>query len=280
MRILGVDLAWGEGSASKAAHESGVVAVDLAGKILDAGWTCGIAETVAWLAAWAEPDTLAMVDAPLMVQNTTGQRLCEKQVGQRYWPWGFSANTTNLSSPRLAGVRLREHLEDSGWHYDDGRSGPPSSGRIISEVYPYTTIVGAFELGYEAKRPTYKRKPKSVPIGQFRPIRAAACDGLLAAMARLATANPPLDLQSHPVTAKLLEESSPLAERDYKHREDLLDAALCAWTGLLWLQWGFERCQVLGLTHEGTLEATIIAPARDGQRGAGGASLLDPMKPS
>ncbi len=217
---------------------------------------------VSWMATWSRPNTLAMVDAPLVVENPTGQRLCEKQVGQRFGRWKVSANTTNLGSPNLAGVHLREQLEASGWHYDDGRGGPPSSGHVLSEVYPFTTIVGAQELGYETERPRYKRRPKGMPIGQFRPMKAAACDGLLAEMDGLLSAIPPLDLRSHPVTAKLLQAPSPASDREYKHREDLLDAALCAWTGLLWLQRGLDGCQVLGLTNEAARQATIIAPAR------------------
>ena len=42
------------------------------------------------------------VNAPLVVRNTVGQRLCETQVGRRYGKWKVSANSTSLQSPRLA----------------------------------------------------------------------------------------------------------------------------------------------------------------------------------
>jgi hypothetical protein len=45
MRLLGVDLAWAEGSEAKPAHDSGVVALDQSGKVVDAGWTNGLAPT-------------------------------------------------------------------------------------------------------------------------------------------------------------------------------------------------------------------------------------------
>ena len=218
---------------------------------------------VSWMATWSRPNTLAMVDAPLVVENPTGQRLCEKQVGQRFGRWKVSANTTNLGSPNLAGVHLREQLEASGWHYDDGRGGPPSSGHVLSDVYPYTTIVGACELGYETERPRYtSADPTACRLAssgrsELRPM--TDCPPRWTAF--VATI-PPLDLRSHPVTAKLLQAPSPASDREYKHREDLLDAALCAWTGLLWLQRGLDGCQVLGLTNEAARQATIIAPAR------------------
>ena len=60
-----------------------------------------------------------------------------------------------------------------------------------------------------------------------------ACDELINRIAALRLATPSIDLESHPVTARLLTEKSPLADRAYKHREDLIDACLAAWTRLL-----------------------------------------------
>ena len=45
MRFLGVDLAWGEGSPTKLANDTGVAALDESGTLLDAGWTIGVDET-------------------------------------------------------------------------------------------------------------------------------------------------------------------------------------------------------------------------------------------
>jgi hypothetical protein len=84
----------------------------------------------------AHTDTLLFVDAPLLVLNPDKQRLCEKQVGQRYGRWKVAANSTNLASPRLAGVRLRGELEAESWVYDDGATGSPTRGRAVSEVLP------------------------------------------------------------------------------------------------------------------------------------------------
>lgn len=71
----------------------------------------------------------------------------------------------------------------------------------------------------------YGRKPKSVRAGAFRPMRAAACDDLICRVATLKASDPPLDLLTHPVTAALVANPSPLDDRSCKHREDLLDAA-------------------------------------------------------
>ncbi|MEU4799896.1 hypothetical protein [Streptomyces sp. NPDC023327] len=147
-------------------------------------------------------------------------------------------------------------------------AGRPTGGLVFSECYPYTTVVGAAELGYDQERPTYKRRPARVPTAQWRAVRAAECDRLIRHMAGLATADPPLLFSSHPVSRQLLSEPSPQKAADYKHREDLIDALLCAWTVALWYRHGLARCQVLGA--DGSLPPgqapTIIAPARLEQR--------------
>jgi predicted RNase H-like nuclease len=237
--FLGIDAAWGD------VNETGVVALGPSGRVVDAGWRTGVAETIAWVCDHSGGDTFVFIDAPLIVRNATGQRLCEKHVGQRYWRASVSANSTNTGSRGLSGVALLEALEADGFRNDDGIDGPPALGRIVSECYPYTTIVGYQPLGYDV-RPLYKRKTKAVRTAEFKAVRAAACDDLVNGVAALAAADPPLDLRSHDVTRKLLEEPSPLDNRGYKHREDLLDAALCAWTASLWYRHGFGACQVLG----------------------------------
>jgi predicted RNase H-like nuclease len=268
-RFIGVDLAWREGTAGLAANETGVAVIDRDGQILDAGWTRGVQQTTGWAdRAAGDGDAVMFADAPLVVANQTGQRLCETQAGQRYGRWKVSANTTNIHSPRLAGVQFLRLAILSGWQYSDGSGGPPGAGRFVSETYPYATLVGAAELGYDTERPRYKRKPRRLPAAQWRTERAANCDTLIERLGQLADADPPLLLQSHPVTKDLAGQPSPVSDPAYKHREDLIDALLCAWTASLWARHGFDRCQVLGLPAKPTCDpaATMIVPARPEQR--------------
>jgi predicted RNase H-like nuclease len=258
--FVGVDAAWGN------VNETGFVCLETTGDVRDAGWAIGLQPVVDWIVEHAEPDTLVFIDAPLIVTNATGQRLCETHVGQRYWRASVAANSTNTGSRRLGGVALLDALQKQGFAYDDGIDGPPTSGRVVSECYPYPTIVGYEPFGYDV-RPLYKRRPKSMRTAEFKSVRAAACDDLIRRVAQLAAADPPLNLRSHEVTQKLIEEPSPLDGRAYKHREDLLDAALSAWTASLWHRHGFDLCQVLGaVAGIERPAATIIAPARPNQR--------------
>ncbi|MFY1670905.1 DUF429 domain-containing protein [Plantactinospora sp. WMMB334] len=267
-RFIGVDLAWRDEAGSAPANETGVAALDRRGIVLEAGWTRGVAATVDWVQEVAgDRSALLFVDAPLVVENVTGQRVCEQQVGQCYGRWKVSANTTNQASPRRAGVTLLARLQECGWTYHDGRGGPPVDGRLVSECYPYTTLVGVEELGYDVQRPRYKRKPRRMPVAQWRGERAAACDDLIGRLGRLAAADPPMILDSHPLTAGLAALPAPIDDAAYKHREDLIDAVLCAWTAALWYRHGQSRCQVLGAAGDpATAAATVIAPTRPGQR--------------
>ena len=270
-QYIGVDLAWGEGSARRRANESGLAIIDEHGTVLDAGWARGIDEVSDWLVTVAQPGAVIAIDAPLIIPNLTGMRYAERQVGMGYGRWHVAANASNQGMGWMGGVTLRHRLEAAGFACIDGTQPADPAGRSFFECYPYTTIVGMAELGYDEQRPRYKRPVRGLPPAEARQVRAAACDELIARVARLTSATPPVDIASHPVTAALLQ-PSPLASVDHKHREDLLDAVLCAWTAAIWHSHGATRVQVLGA--DGPRDArgrlsTIVAPARDSQRVAG-----------
>jgi len=268
-RFLGVDLAWAEGTAAKPANESGLACIDETGRVIDAGWARGIDEVVDWVQSMHEPGAVLAVDAPLVVNNPSGMRECERETGSRYGRWHVSANASNQATPRLGGVTLRGRLETLGWTYTDGLDPVGAQVSSVFECYPYTTLVGAAELGYDERRPRYKRMGAALPIVERRAQRALVCDDLIERLWRLTTAAPPLDLSSHEATDSLVTAPTPLADTAYKHREDLIDAVLCAWTASRWHRFGTERSQILGAADPLVVDGrrgTIIAPARPEQR--------------
>jgi predicted RNase H-like nuclease len=268
-RFLGVDLAWSEGTAAKAANESGLACIDDTGRVIAAGWARGIDAVVDWIQRLGEPGTVLAVDAPLVVNNPTGMRVCEKETGSRYGRWHVSANASNQALPRLGGVTLRRRLEQLGWCYTDGLAPLAPTAASFFECYPYTTLVGAAEFGYDDKRPRYKRMGTALPLTERRAARATVCDDLIQRMWRLADADPPLHLGTHESTDSLVIEPTPLTDAAYKHREDLIDALLSAWTASLWHRHGTARSQVLGAADPLVVDGrrgTIIAPARVEQR--------------
>lgn len=260
--FLGVDLAW------RGKNETGLVALDARGTIVDAGWERGTEEVARWINERSGDRATVFVDAPLVVENPTGMRECEKEVGRRYGSWQVYANASNTARGMTAGVHLRELLEARGFRYDDGTGGNATRGRRVLECYPYTTIVGVESLGYDRERPRYKRQPRKLQAADWKPLRSRETDELIRRVAALASEDPPMDLTSHPVTRTLVDEPTPESTVAAKHREDLLDAALCAWTAALWVRFGTDRCQVLGRNDPPAngRRATIVAPARASQR--------------
>ncbi|MFZ7087694.1 DUF429 domain-containing protein [Curtobacterium sp. RRHDQ10] len=272
--FLGVDLAWGLGTADRPANETGLVALDAAGAVLDAGWTRGVDDTARWVLDRLGPRTLVGVDASLVVTNPARtMRAAERQVGQRYGRWRVTANPTHLGMPHQAGARLLDALTEHGVAYvDDTASMRGRTGPALFECYPYTTIVGVEELGYDDERPRYKRLDQYVDRTEARARRATAFDELVRRLGTLD--DPPLRLDAHPVTAALAREPAGVLDRAYKHREDLLDGALCAWTAAYWDRHGDDRVQVLGtdpalpqdpVDAQGR-RAVVVAPARPAQR--------------
>jgi predicted RNase H-like nuclease len=267
-RYLGVDLAWRDSTPTKPANETGLAAIAADGTVLDAGWARGVDEVTEWVLRWATPGSHVAIDAPVLVPNATGMRPSERLVGRAYGRWHVSANASSASLPWLGGRTLGERLAAAGAVYDDGVAPVPDDAVSYFECYPYTTLVGAPELGYDDRRPRYKRPDTTVAQEERRGARAVDCDDLISRLAALDSADPPLRLLSHPVSRLLVDEPSPLVDRPYKHREDLLDALVCAWTASMRAQRP-ERMQVLGATAEPDAlgrRATLISPAREVQR--------------
>ncbi|RIJ52270.1 DUF429 domain-containing protein [Clavibacter lycopersici] len=273
-RFLGIDLAWAEGSATRQARETGLACIDASGRVLDLTTARGIDAVVDWVARWEGPGAVAAVDGPLVVANATGSRLAEKEVASRYGLLGISAYPSNAGRPAQGAVALRRRLEDAGWEYDDGSGDVRDpDARTMLECYPYTTLVGAPELGFAGPKPRYKRLAPLLATADRRPHRAAEFRLVLEAVAGLAHADPPLDVTTHPRAAALVADGPAIVERQHKHLEDLLDGLICAWTAAYWARHGAQRSQVLGaadpVLDERGRRGTIIAPARAHQRAPG-----------
>ena len=98
------------------ANQTGVAVIDGDGQILDAGWARGVGQAIGWAdSAAGDGDAVLFADAPLVVRDVPGQRVCQTQAGQRCGRWKVSAKTTNAHSSRLAGVQFLRLAELSGW---------------------------------------------------------------------------------------------------------------------------------------------------------------------
>ncbi|MDV2988814.1 MAG: DUF429 domain-containing protein [Dehalogenimonas sp.] len=93
------------------------------------------------------------IDAPLVMQNSFGQRHCERQVSVDFGGRGASCHSSNLERyPNPAGVELSRHLESLGFEH----LRHADNGKFQIECYPHPAIIEIFSL---PKRLAYKKGP-------------------------------------------------------------------------------------------------------------------------
>jgi len=147
MYFVGLDLAWGQ------RKPSGVAAVDDSGKLVFVGQATDDASIRAALQPFVEGDCLVAIDAPLVVENETGQRPCEKALNADFGRFQAGAHPANKGKPEFAGTPRARRLADDLELDIDPMS---TSSRRAIEVYPHPATVALFRLGRTLK---YKAKP-------------------------------------------------------------------------------------------------------------------------
>ena len=139
MDYVGIDLAWGERA------RTGVAVLDQAGQLVSCASVITDDELAARLPAAGRAVVVA-VDAPLIVRNESGQRRCEKRVGQLFGHAHAGAHPSNLSRalfrPEPRGARLARRF---GWVMDP-QVRPDESTSVCIEVYPHPAMVVLFGL--------------------------------------------------------------------------------------------------------------------------------------
>jgi predicted RNase H-like nuclease len=247
-RFVGVDPAWAidqrhSGVAVLEGGERGAELVALSSQIhsLD-----GITQLIRQHLA---PNLVVAIDASLIVSNHTGQRPCERSIGQAFGCFGASCHSTNRSRRHFdSGERLVSRLAREGF-----RHGLPLSlatrrpGRWLIEVYPHPAMVRLFNLG---RILPYKKGPI--------PERRAGLTQLQAYIGELMTSG--RGLKASPCLEQLLEaRPQDRRGRALKMLEDLLDAVFCAYLAWYFWRWGEERNDVFGDLESGY----VVVPRRD-----------------
>src|SRR5262245_52017219 len=160
MRLVGVDLAW------KPENNGTAIAVgwlDGDGIIVEAVHhaVMGLAGAVARILA-VEPLGVA-VDGPLIINNTDGQRACEKALAKVYGSRRAGCHACNQTRyPDEAPVALSRHLSREGYRH----LGEADNGKYQIEVYPHPALIEMFDL---PQRLPYKKGDRDARrIGQIR----------------------------------------------------------------------------------------------------------------
>ncbi|WP_347754733.1 DUF429 domain-containing protein [Agrococcus sp. ProA11] len=231
---VGIDLAWGP----KNRTGLGVVAAD--GRLLASGSAGGDDEIVEWIRANAPQLGVVAIDAPLIVTNAVGRRMCESFIHAAFGRYDASPHSTNLGNPEMNPPRGAVIAERLGLPVDP--DGPRDA--VAIEVYPHPAMVGLWELDLILK---YKHKAKYE--FSFRKEQFGQLLTLLKGESSLRVAESPRWGEIRAVAAQATKHS------ELNRIEDEVDGIVCAWLAYLWAN-ADERLEVYGDTATGY----IVAP--------------------
>lgn len=234
--VLGIDAAWTPRNAS------GVCLVVQG----DGGWRCerlaasysdfvagavgaevgDVLESTRALLGGKLPEVVA-VDMPLARSPITGRRAADDAVSKKFARNWCSTHSPNPDRPGVVAEELRASVESCGYRLVT-RQVAPASGRSLIEVYPHPAILRLLHLDLRlpykvSNERRYwpdkaKAERRAMLLDQMRRLEAGVA-------ARIAGLPPVMD----GLTA-----STPL--RLLKRAEDALDAVVCAWVGICFLE--------------------------------------------
>ncbi|MEN9734785.1 MAG: hypothetical protein RLZ45_2780 [Verrucomicrobiota bacterium] len=230
MRILGLDLAWGE------RNPDGVALLEVTAAsacLVDSRRVQGDEALMEWVERSAPPGepALLLIDAPVVCPNATGARPVDREshrVFGRQHAGCHPSNQRLCARPlRLVG-KLQALGIGIGWE-------PSATARRMTEVYPHAALVRFFALDQILK---YKRGPVASRRGEFQRLQRLIADH----RTRLFPS-----LEQGPLLEELL--SLPWT----KEVEDRLDAVICVLIGLHHVSHRGQRSEVLGDPDTGFL---------------------------
>ena len=239
MKLLGIDLGWSSGA-------SGLCCLDWqAGRLalIDLRREEKTDAILAWVDTCMAPDESGViaVDAPTLIPNVTGMRLCDRLTHKHFGRYHAGAYPANLGLPFAARtVAFGLSLEAKGFHHAPTIE-PKQPGRHQIEVFPHPAIVHLFGLEKILKYKKGKLAERRVELARLQDY---LCD-------RLPILEPALDI------GDILPSEIPLKGVALKALEDQLDSVMCAYVAAHWWYWGLERNLSLGNLAEGY----IIVPA-------------------
>lgn len=240
MRIIGIDLAWGE------LKGDGICLIEAAAdrtraRVSQSLHLHGDADLLAWLdEVVPPPGTPAMLlfDAPLICPNATGSRPVDRLTHTLFGRFHAGAHPANAGRcPRP--LRLADALTPRGFAIDWLLS---RSSRLAVEVFPHPAMIRLLGLARIVK---YKRGPVPARRAEF-----ARLQGLL----RVCLRDTFPELDHTPVLELLLQATWT------KPAEDRLDAFVCALLG--WHHWKYagSRSEVIGDRETGFILLPAASP--------------------
>ncbi|MBU9763200.1 DUF429 domain-containing protein [Mycobacterium sp. TNTM28] len=214
MYFVGLDLAWGE------KNQTGVAAIDSGGRLLHIGTAQEDDDIAAAVEPYVSGDCLVAIDAPLIVNNPTGHRPCERELNRDFQRFDAGARPAFTERPEFKHPRGARIASMLGLDLDP--SSP--SGRRAIEVYPHPATIVLFGLDRTLK---YKR-------GAFED-RQRELLRLMTFIEELDRATPRLRANRNVNWVELRKRVEAATRPGQLDRdEDPVDALLCAYIASYW----------------------------------------------
>lgn len=160
------------------------------------------------------------IDAPLVINNQSGQRACETMVGREYGARKASCHTSNLNLfPQARSVCLAEQLNDAGYQHLGNRN-----QKWQLECYPHPALIEIF--GLLERLPYKKGKVEEKRRGQ------CALAAHIATLSRSEVLRFKFDSNSYDCFDTRYINS--LRGNSLKNNEDMLDAVVCLYIAALY----------------------------------------------
>jgi predicted RNase H-like nuclease len=219
MRIIGIDLAWqSERNTTALAvgelHDGCLRITKIYDSLASLNDVTGVIESLDDVSGVA-------IDAPLIIENNSGQRDCERALSKEYGSKKSSCHASNKSLyPNAPSTALANYLSERGFAH----LGRPNEERWQIECYPHPAIIELFGL---PERLAYKKgkvgekKQGQVKLSNY--INALKTSKVLA----LSTNS---EVAEHLVEESILSKSG----KAMKQNEDALDSIICTFIGALY----------------------------------------------
>ena len=239
MYFIGVDLAWGE------EKPSGVAVLDDDGRLLHVSAQGTDEAIVASLTPYVDSDCLVAIDAPLVVENATGNRPCEAELNRDFARFDAGAHPSNTGKREFAGVPRGAGLAATLRLDMDPSS---ASRRRAIEVYPHPATVALFRLGRTLK---YKHKAGR-PLAQLR----SELLRLVELLVGLRDSALPMHVDDNEEWKALVSHVESAARKsDLRRTEDQIDAVVCAYVAMY-----AERRPAMTTTYGDFRSGYIVTP--------------------
>ena len=219
MKIIGIDLAWQSernttGLAVGELRDSGLFITEVYDSITSLNGIMDVIESQGDIGGVA-------IDAPLIIENHSGQRLCERALSKVYGSRKSSCHASNKTLyPNAPSTALANYLSSEGFRH----LGCPNKEKWQIECYPHPAIIEMFglpeRLAYKKGR-VAEKKQGQVRLSNY--IRALENSEVL----RL-TVSP--EVREYFIEENILSKKGAVM----KQNEDALDSIICAYIGALY----------------------------------------------